>query len=337
MASFCTGCGGELEAGAKFCTGCGQAVGAVPSAAPAAAHVAPPMPVDEPVAVPGKGPRGGGRRLYVWLGALVLLIGVAFALAFVAFERFKRSGEQAADSSKPERTTSIETPAPGPEPPRETALAEGVAFPPAPQPERRAPREPAPAAVSPAPALPAKRDLTADRPPQPKVSPPAPAEPEPDEVAPVETATVEPPAKTVVESVPAPPTQPREPPPAPKGAKVMLSGAEAYSPPPAPLESAPSSPAVLAPKERKAASSGDIYWSGTLDKDEEVVVDFSAGPTGMGGAPLPGKPVKLEVFSPVVEIVEPPSAANGWKRFSFKPTRKAKRSVTINFRWTLAN
>ena len=51
---------------------------------------------------------------------------------------------------------------------------------------------------------------------------------------------------------------------------------------------------------------------------------------------LSGKPVKLEVFSPVVEITELPGPGNGWKRFSFKATRNAKKSVTINFRWALA-
>jgi hypothetical protein len=91
-----------------------------------------------------------------------------------------------------------------------------------------------------------------------------------------------------------------------------------------------------APAPARALMSGDVFWSGTLKKNQTVIVDFGQGAVA-GGQPLPGKPVRLETFSPVIEIVELPGPENGWKRFTFKATRDAKKSVTLNFHWTLAS
>ena len=113
----------------------------------------------------------------------------------------------------------------------------------------------------------------------------------------------------------------------------MLSGAEAYTPPPPPA-AVPKAGGAPAPP--PAPTAGDVFWSGTLKKNQTVVVDFSQGPAGVGGQPLPGKPIRLETFSPVVEIIELPGPENGWKRFTFKARRDAKQSVTLNFHWSLA-
>ncbi|MEZ5364734.1 MAG: hypothetical protein R2748_20955 [Bryobacterales bacterium] len=114
---------------------------------------------------------------------------------------------------------------------------------------------------------------------------------------------------------------------------MMLSGAEAYSPPPA---AAPTKGGKVAPAPPpSAARAGDVFWAGTLKKNQTVTVDFSSGAGGIGGQPLPGKPVRLETFSPIIEITELPGPENGWKRFTFKATRDAKKSITLNFHWTL--
>lgn len=96
------------------------------------------------------------------------------------------------------------------------------------------------------------------------------------------------------------------------------------SPPPSPAPDTPTTP-----------MSGDIFWSGPLKKNQTVTIDFSLGARSVGGQALPGKPVRLETFSPVVEIVELPGPQNGWRRFSFKAIREAKANVTLNFRWSL--
>ncbi len=96
------------------------------------------------------------------------------------------------------------------------------------------------------------------------------------------------------------------------------------SPPPPPAPNAPTTP-----------SSGDIFWSGPLKKNQTVIIDFSMGARSVGGQALPGKPVRLEAFSPAVEIIEFPGPQNGWKRFAFKALREAKANISLNFRWSL--
>jgi hypothetical protein len=63
--------------------------------------------------------------------------------------------------------------------------------------------------------------------------------------------------------------------------------------------------------------------------------NFSSGGLGVEGQALPGKPVRLQTFSPVVEIIELPGPQNGWRQFSFKALREAKANINLNFRWSL--
>ncbi len=351
MAIFCTDCGEKLDDAALFCTGCGQQVDRDAVVAPPPAAPSPP-PAD--AGLPGAAPMGaapataaptGGntKKLALWMGVLVVLLMVTAGLAYVAFQRFvygetppvARVDQQRIPTDAPVlEAEQIAAPIP-----MEDSIAEQptIEQQPAPRPVQARPA-PKPAASSPTP-----RAAAPAKPPRPRPAPPTP-NPEPARLTqPAPKPKPEPKPEqrpgAAVTPTPAPSPQPKpepEPPPPPpptKRGKVMLSGSEAFSPPP-PKPPAPT-PAP-APRVRAAPTAGDIFWSGKLDKDQEVTVDFAAGASGIGGAPLPGKPVKLEVFSPVVEIVELPGPDNGWKRFTFKATRNAKRSVTLNFHWTLA-
>jgi hypothetical protein len=294
--------------------------------------------------------KSGNSKLFLWMGMLLVLLAVVGGLAYVAFRQFVQRGQdRLADiqqtiadagldsSSIPEADAGAEpaaipeeiAPAPEnvvPEEPVDTPAREPVVTP-----------QPPPArAETPAPKVaPAPPPKAAPRPtPTAKASPVKAPEPV---VAPTPPPVQAPPPKTATApavSEPAPAkTEPAQPPPTPKGSKVMLSGSDAYSPPAAPA--AATAPATVAPKAAPAATSGDVFWNGTLKKNQTVTVDFAAGSADAGGQPLPGKPVRLETFSPVIEIIELPGPENGWKRFSFRATRDAKKNVTLNFHWSL--
>ncbi len=95
----------------------------------------------------------------------------------------------------------------------------------------------------------------------------------------------------------------------------------------------PTAPAKPTPPAR---TYGDLYWTGVLDKNTIVSIDNGAASAGsMDGAALPGKAVRIEAYSPAIEIVEQPSADSGWTRFKFRCLRNSKASATVNFRWRL--
>ena len=296
--------------------------------------------------------KSSNSKLLLWIGALVALLAVTGGLAYVAFQRFvSESGRDVAQSESSIKSPATATMGDSAMDEPLTGTMPDAAEPVAPQPPVDDPSfDPVPDApavrTSPAPRStplasprpsptpkPAPKTVTkASPPPAPKpvertrTSPPPAPKPAP-QTAPAAAPT----PKPAPPPAPKPVSTPSAPPPAPKGSKVMLSGSEAYSPPPA----ATPTPATPAPRTAPAApTSGDIFWSGTLDKNQVVTVDFGAG-AAAGGQPLPGKPVTLETFSPVVEITELPGPENGWKRFSFKANRNAKRSVTLNFHWSL--
>jgi hypothetical protein len=357
---FCTNCGETLEETALFCTGCGQQVDRDAMAPPPPDPPFAPAP-EPPTLPPGGRPmatapppatprpsKPGNSKLFLWMGALVALLAVTLGLAYVAFQQFVQGGFGGAPETEavaPELQVTETQPdaalesAPQIDDDNAGEADEAIRGAIAGAPLAEAPVEEAPI-VAPKPAEPAPKPAPAPKPnrsepaaPKPvaKSTPPVKAEPKP----------ADPAASVIAQAPPAPPpaaprvtSEPAAPPPSPKGGKVMLSGSEAYSPPPAPEPAAPAG--APAPAVRPAPTAGDVFWTGTLKKNQRVVVDFSAGNGGVGGQALPGKPVKLETFSPVVEIVELPGPENGWKRFAFKATRDAKKSVTLNFHWALA-
>jgi hypothetical protein len=276
----------------------------------------------------------GGSKILIWLGVLFFLLAVTVGLAYVAFKRFVAGGttaivqtEETFASAEPEPELEPEL-EPEPEP-LETPFAAEVEQ--TPEQVEPAPQEEPPPAPAPT-RIPAQMPARVESP----ARAPAPLDPPANILPPASPSSSPGPAPAPVQPPAQPPAEipPPEAPPPPKGAKVMLSGAEAYAPPPAPEPTLP--PAGTTPAPPPAPTSGDVFWTGTLQKNQMVIVDFSSGQGFVGGQPLPGKPVKLESFSPVIQIVELPGPENGWKRFAFKATRDAKRSVTLNFHWSLA-
>jgi hypothetical protein len=67
--------------------------------------------------------------------------------------------------------------------------------------------------------------------------------------------------------------------------------------------------------------SGVILWSARLEQDEVVIIDGR----------LPGVPVTIMVEASEFEIVEPPSSATGWNRFSIRS--KGRRTTTARIQW----
>lgn len=130
-----------------------------------------------------------------------------------------------------------------------------------------------------------------------------------------------------------PPADPKAPP-LPSQTTEISQSRQTLDPAQPALEPVPPN-AAPAPPVGTTPTSGDVFWSGKLKKNQTVTVDFSSGGLGAEGQALQGKPVRLETFSPVVQIVEPPGPQNGWKRFSFRATRETKANVTLNFRWSL--
>ena len=323
----------------------------------------PPTPTAAPIgaapmsaAPPPQARKSGSSKLLIWLGALVVLLAVTGGLAYLAFQQFVYGGEELAAQAgdlAAEATAAaqeaVEAPVPLVEEPEPLAgsSAENPAV--AASAPVRAPRPETPTARAPSPSAPKP---VAPKPVAPKPAPAPAPKPAPKPAATAKPKAVTPPPAPAPAPAPAPIARPAPPPapkpasskaakaaaPAPKGSKVLLSGNEAYSPPPAPKPATQSaaSTTAAAPALRTAPAAGDIFWAGTLDKNQIVTVDFASGAPSVGGQALPGKPVKLETFSPVVEITELPGPDNGWKRFSFKAKRNAKRSVTLNFHWTLA-
>lgn len=89
-----------------------------------------------------------------------------------------------------------------------------------------------------------------------------------------------------------------------------------------------------APQLLVVPSEGDLFWMGSLRKNQTIVIDATGASLGtVQGSNLPDTPIEIQSFSRAVELVEQPGPENGWKRFSFRATRDVRQSATINFRW----
>jgi len=79
-----------------------------------------------------------------------------------------------------------------------------------------------------------------------------------------------------------------------------------------------------------------VLWSGQLQKNDTVVIDGGTASAGtiLSGA-LPGVPVRIVVEpKEIISIAEAPSAASGWRRFSFHAKKKEK--IVVTLQWTVA-
>jgi len=105
------------------------------------------------------------------------------------------------------------------------------------------------------------------------------------------------------------------------------------SEPPAPRRDTPA-PAPSAPARYQGPPSGLVLWSGQLPKNDPVSVDGATTSVGLilSGS-LPGVPVTVTIEPKDVTLVDPPSAANGWKHFSFHA--KKGRKTVVTFHWTV--
>ena len=145
-------------------------------------------------------------------------------------------------------------------------------------------------------------------------SDPAPEEPDdppmvlaendpPSAAAQPETAAPEPAAPETA----APAPVPASPPPAASGA-------------PAPAQPAASPPAAPATVEAPllVGATTTIVWRGQLDPGAELRIEGDSASIGDISRGLPGEPVQIEVSPNVLEILEAPSAANGWNRLRLR-------------------
>ncbi len=133
-----------------------------------------------------------------------------------------------------------------------------------------------------------------------------------------------------------------------RGGKVLLPGGQAWkapskkSDPAAPRQQTASAspPPRLQPRPPAPApqpkSEGIIYWTGTLKKNQTIVIEGTEATAGFAdGDLLPGNAVDVHIPSPAVALVERPTPRNGWKRVAFRCLRSTKRSVTLNIQWRM--
>lgn len=143
--------------------------------------------------------------------------------------------------------------------------------------------------------------------------------------------------------------QPAKPP--RRSGKILLPGGGAYgaqpdakkpadTPPAEPDERAAGKagsegepPAVEAP----SASTGDLFWNGRIYKNGRIRISVENQTTAgyVEGDALPGVAVTVDARSPIVEILEQPSARNGYKSFEFQVKKSRKEPVSLHFHWML--
>jgi hypothetical protein len=144
----------------------------------------------------------------------------------------------------------------------------------------------------------------------------------------------------------------KEPPPPRRGGKIMLPGGGAYGASPAPKSEAPTTPVPppsagfrsVQPEaptanraERPTQTTGDLFWNGRIYKHGRIRISVGNETTAgtVEGDPLPGVAAVVDARSPIVEIIEQPSARNGYKSFEFQVKKTNKTPVTLNFHWAV--
>lgn len=79
-------------------------------------------------------------------------------------------------------------------------------------------------------------------------------------------------------------------------------------------------------------STGTIRWSGIVEKGARIVLDDDEPSTGTMTGSLPGVPVRIQVLSKDIVVVEPPSPANGWTRIILQ---SRSRQSSLVLQWTI--
>ena len=141
----------------------------------------------------------------------------------------------------------------------------------------------------------------------------------------------------------------QEPPPPRRGGKILLPGGGAYGAEPSPSKPSPaaSSPAAPIPPpsaesrsvqpEAPAQTTGDLFWNGRIYKNGRIRISIGNETTAgtVEGDALPGVAVVVDARSPIVEILEQPSARDSYKSFEFQVKKTNKKPVTLNFHWSV--
>ena len=78
---------------------------------------------------------------------------------------------------------------------------------------------------------------------------------------------------------------------------------------------------------------GTVLWSGSLRKNEEVVISGTQVNRGTLTGALPGVPVLVSLDSPDFGLAEMPGPSNGWKRIVLRS--RVNRNSVVTVRWTL--
>lgn len=155
---------------------------------------------------------------------------------------------------------------------------------------------------------------------------PEPASQEPEPPAVVEQAPETAPAEASAPTE-APPetaaTPPRiSPSPAPVARPSAPPQSSAQQPPPEPAS------AVVEPSASATGPTVTVVWRGRLDPGEALLIDNGKPSAGTLSRPLPSEPISVEVSPSAVEVVEAPSAQNGWSKLR---VRNAEHERTMFF------
>ncbi len=130
----------------------------------------------------------------------------------------------------------------------------------------------------------------------------------------------------------------------------MLPGSGAYGskpspdPTPTPTPKEPAEARAIAPSRDEPSvtpekTTGNLFWNGKIYKNGRIRISVDNQTTAgyVEGDPLPGVPAVVDARSPIVEIIEQPSARNGYKSFEFRVKKSSKDKISLNFHWMLAN
>jgi hypothetical protein len=90
--------------------------------------------------------------------------------------------------------------------------------------------------------------------------------------------------------------------------------------PPAPVRPAYSGP-----------TSGEVVWTGQLDKEGSVTITGGTATEGSLRGVFPGVPISIEVDARDIGLLESPRASNGWNRLTIRSHKKRNGPIVI--RW----
>jgi hypothetical protein len=77
--------------------------------------------------------------------------------------------------------------------------------------------------------------------------------------------------------------------------------------------------------------SGELVWTGQLDKESSVTINGGTATAGSLRGVLPGVPISIEVDAKDIGLIESPRASNGWSRLTIRSHKKRNAPITI--RW----